>query len=168
MESRCVSYKAGAYLCLAALGGCAGPSADGLSAGLTERNRGNATVRATVYVEAALNVAAPTPVPNSHDRSTAKSVAARGKQDKRSVQPAPKDKRAASAAALAKQPEAPADGWGRSISQGVPVVASGYRYTYAVELDIGGTRTFGFATDQGLAVGDRVSVDDTGIKSLPK
>ena len=54
MERRCVSYKVGAYLCLAALGGCAGPSADGLSAGLTERNRGNATVRATVYVRTEL------------------------------------------------------------------------------------------------------------------
>ena len=165
-----MSNRSLAVLCLVALGGCAGPSPDDRPLSTPERNRGNATVRAAVYVEAASNVATPAPILASESASTTN--AARGKQDKRAAVP-PKGKGSRTAAAPVPPPRqvAPAsasDSSGRTIDQKVPVSATGYRYTYAVELDAGGTRTFGFATDQGLLVGDRVLVGDTGVTLLPK
>jgi hypothetical protein len=43
-----------------------------------------------------------------------------------------------------------------------------YRYTYSVELDSGEFRTFGFADDRQLRVGDRVVVSDSGVAAVPK
>jgi hypothetical protein len=158
-----------AALCLVTLCGCAGLSREEQRTAMApEPNRGNATVRAAVYVEAASNVAAPAPVLTSEASSTSKSVAARGKQDKRAVQPGKKDKPTAAPVSHARRVAAASETAGRPIDQKVPLSATGYRYTYAVELDAGGTRTFGFATDQGLLVGDRVWVNDTGVVALRK
>lgn len=158
-----------AALCLVALSGCAGPGPSDPPASTVERSRGNATVRAAVYVEAASNVAAPVPVANSEATAATKGNAARGKQDKRAQSTNHKDtKRTAVGVVPAKQVAVASDTAARSIDQRVPVNASGYRYTYSVELDTGGTRTFGFATDQGLSVGDRVMVSDTGVTLLTK
>jgi hypothetical protein len=157
-----------AAMCLVALVGCAAVAPNDPLPNTAERNRGNATVRAAVYVEAASNVA--TPAPTATAELASKSAAARGKQDKRAAQPPNRkdNKRAAPPAVPAKQVAAASDPAGRPIDQRVPVSATGYRYTYAVELDAGGTRTYGFATDQGLLVGDRVLVSDTGVTVIPK
>jgi hypothetical protein len=157
-----------AVVCLMVLGGCGGLSREERSASAPEPTRGNATVRAAVYVEAASNVAAPAPALAAESASSSKAVAARGKQNKRSAQSNRKDKPVATAAASARRVAASAETAGRPIDQKVPLSASGYRYTYAVELDAGGTRTFGFATDQGLLVGDRVLVNDTGVVAVRK
>lgn len=154
---------------VAVLWGCAGPSPDDGLPLASDRIRGNGTVRAVVYVEAASNVAAPAPTLSSEAALASKTAAARGKQDKRAVQPARKDKPPAAPAPASRQVSPPAaEDSGRAVAQNVPVGASGFRYTYAVELDAGGTRTFGFATDQRLQVGDRVVVNDTGVVSLRK
>jgi hypothetical protein len=158
-----------ALMCLAGLWGCAAVSSDDPTTTTTmERNRGNGTVRAAVYVEAASNVAAPSPTVGSETASAMKSTATRGKQDKRPTQASKNNKRTTATVAPTKQVAAASDASARSIDQKVPVSASGYRYTYSVELDAGGTKTFGFATDQGLLVGDRVTVSDTGVALIPK
>jgi len=170
LERWFVSNRSLALMCLVALAGCAGPSPEDRALSTPERNRGNATVRAAVYVEAASNVAtSATPILASESAFTTKAVAARGKQDKRAaVQPKGKDKPALAPAARQVAAASASVSAGRAIDQKVPVSATGYRFTYAVELDAGGTRTFGFATDQGLLVGDRVLVGDTGVTLVPK
>ena len=155
-------------MCLMALCGCAGVSTEDRLVNTPEPIRGNATVRAAVYVEAPSNVAVPSPIPASDLPSTTRNAAARGKQDKRAVQPSRKDKPTTGSALPARRVGTTSDTAGRTIDQNVPLSSTGYRYTYAVELDAGGTRTFGFATDQGLLVGDRVQVSDTGVVLLRK
>ena len=171
MSNGCVTTQRGlrlAALCLVALSGCAGLSDS--PTGTVERNRGNATVRAAVYVEAAANVAAPAPVGSPAVSGATKTNAAPRKQDKRAAQSTNRkdNKRSAVAAVPGKQVAPASVTSGLSIDQKVPVSATGYRYTYSVELDTGGTRTFGFATDQGLLVGDRVMVSDTGVTPIPR
>ena len=157
-----------AVMCLMALCGCAGVSTGDRLVSAPESIRGNATVRAAVYVEAASNVPAPSPILASDLASTTRNAAARGKQDKRAVQPSRKNKPTTGSALPAQRVGTPSDTAGRTIEQNVPLSATGYRYTYAVELDVGGTRAFGFANDQGLIVGDRVLVNDTGVVLLRK
>jgi hypothetical protein len=156
-----------AVVCLMVLGACADLSREQSPASAPEPSRGNATVRAAVYVEAASNVAAAAPALVAESASNSKTPAARGKQDKRNAQSSKKDKPAV-APTLPARRVAASETAGRPIDQKVPLSASGYRYTYAVELDAGGNRTFGFATDQGLLVGDRVLVNDTGVVAVRK
>ncbi len=170
VSNMCVARQLGlplAAVWLAGLWGCAGVAPSDPPSPVAERSRGNATVRAAVYVEAASNVAAPMALVASDSASTSKSAPARGKQDKRQ-QVSKKDNKRTAVAAPAKQAAAASDNAARSIDQKVPVSATGYRYTYSIELDGGGTKTFGFATDQGLLVGDRVTVSDTGVTLVPK
>jgi hypothetical protein len=158
-----------ALVSAAVLGACAGPSPDDRLPLVSERNRGNATVRAVAYVEAASNVAAPAPVLTPEVALTSKTASTRSKQDKRAGQASRKDKpSAAPTAAATRQGSSLPEHSGRAVAQNVSLAATGYRYTYAVELDAGGTRMFGFATDQRLHVGDRVAVNSTGILSLSK
>jgi hypothetical protein len=131
--------------------------------------RGNATVRATIYVEAAPNVAAQSKLASERAAATVpKTAAARNKQDKRATSQAARNKGTTTPVATAPPASPSADTRGHVIAQHVPLNATGFRYTYTVELDSGGTQTFGFASDQGLTIGDRVLMNDAGLVSVPK
>lgn len=161
------SVSKAALLCMFSLTACAGWQADD-TVGTAQPNKGNGTVRAVIYVEAARNAAVAASRPASA-RSVAagKAAAARNRQDKRSAAQAALDKHAKPAAA-APQASASADSAGLVIAPHVAVTASGFRYTYTVELDAGGAQTFGFASDQGFSIGDRVLVSGGGLVAIPK
>jgi hypothetical protein len=144
-------------------GGCASPPAD-QPVRHVARIYGNATVRSIVYMEA------PTAVPIAAER-TPVAASAPGAAPK-SVKPA---------ARLANRPKPRAKGRARPeppaptpAATSAPVkapptpAAPAYRYTYSIELDSGEYRTFGFADDQQLRVGDRVAVSDSGVAAVPK
>ena len=126
----------------------------------TQRRQGNATVRAVAYVEAAANVA-PQPA-KATPEAASKRVAAtpRGKQDKKA---AASPKRGTEATRPAPAVPGSTGVAGRGVEQQLPVTATGYRYSYAVEMDDGSMRTLGFANDQGLQIGDRVSVNGPAV-----
>lgn len=133
----------------------------------------NATVRSVTYREAAPNVASvPAGVAlESAPKSKATAVvgttttAATGKPGTTArASAAPEKKTATASSRRGAKPVAATASRARSTTPTAAAPsrtpsANGWRYTYAVELDAGGMRNFGYAQDQGLAVLDRVLVE---------
>jgi hypothetical protein len=141
---------------------CTSPPEEQPSRGVA-RVYGNATVRSVVYMEEPNAATAAERPPAA--ASAPGAAPAKAKADARAAKrPKTRAKRRARPEATATTPvAAPAP------VQPPPKPATpAYRYTYSVELDSGEFRSFGFADDKQLRVGDRVVVSDSGVAAVPK
>lgn len=140
------------------IAGCASGS-DGPSSRSVARVHANATVRSVVYMEA------PNPTPAAVRTPVAANASGAVATNVKPVARSTKRENLRTKQRARSEPFAPTP---VATSEPPRSAIRAYRYTYTVELDSGDFRTFGFADDQQLRVGDRVVVSDSGVAAVPK